>query len=113
MQVACLVPPLAGLTSRQSTTSFSSGSALQSPQPPSIESTIQHFLENPEEFSALQQRNPEVAEALMSGDHNLIVQAIAQYRQQIIVSYQLIPISLNSFKCYLGGRETASRISWS
>ena len=50
-----------------------------------IESLVQHYLSNPEELTSLQQTNPELAQALISGDYNSIGQAMARYRQQIMV----------------------------
>ena len=55
----------------------------------SVESIFQHFLSNPEELASLQQRNPELAEAIMSGDYNWTMQALSQYRQRIMVSYKV------------------------
>ena len=52
----------------------------------SVESVIQHFLSNPEELIALRQRNPELAEAFMSGDTEWIRQSLFYHRQQIAVS---------------------------
>lgn len=49
----------------------------------SVESVIQHFLSNPEELTALRQRNPELAEAFMSGDTEWIRRSLIYHRQQI------------------------------
>lgn len=57
----------------------------QNPEHKSIDSFVQHFLSNPEELAMIQQRHPELAEAIMSGDYKWITQAITQYRHLIMV----------------------------
>ena len=53
----------------------------------SVESIAQHFLANPEELAALQRRYPELAEALLSGDHNWMMSAMTQYRRIVAVRF--------------------------
>lgn len=50
------------------------------------EALIQHFLANPEELLALQQRSPQLAEAIASGDINWVREGLLLHRQQLIVS---------------------------
>ena len=62
---------------------------LQSPRSPGTfnpEALIQHILSNPEELIALQQRNPQLAEAFASGDINVITQAVTRHREQLMVN---------------------------
>ena len=46
---------------------------------------VQHFLANPEELAALQQRNPHLAEAILSGDAAWISETMQAYRTQMMV----------------------------
>ena len=46
---------------------------------------VQHFLANPEELTALQQRNPHLAEAILSGDPAWISETMQVYRAQLMV----------------------------
>ena len=59
----------------------------------SVESIAQHFLTNPEELAALQRRYPELAEALLSGDHNWMMSAMTQYRRIVAVSFLIMILS--------------------
>ena len=43
---------------------------------------VQHYLANPEELAALQQRHPHLAQAILSGDLNWVVQAYQDYQLQ-------------------------------
>ena len=58
------------------------------------ETLIQHFLSNPEELAALQQRNPQMAESILSGNPDLITANIQTYRQQLMVTTNIMTVCL-------------------
>ena len=52
----------------------------QTPVSPAM--LVQHYLANPEELAALQQRHPHLAQAILSGDLNWVMQAYQEYQLQ-------------------------------
>ena len=63
-----------------------SGTGPGGPESFNPETLLQHFLSNPEEMSVLRQRSPQLAEAIATGDINIVKQAILYHREELMVN---------------------------
>ena len=95
-----VIPPNVASSISRTSTASSTAPSSQAQFPPMLQSQasepsglpfdpetlVQHLLTNPEELAALQQRNPQMAEAILSGDPDLVAVNIQAYRQQLMVS---------------------------
>lgn len=81
---ACLNPPFC-IGSVQTHQQSSAGEGVPGSRN-SIEEFIQHFLANPEELAMLQQRSPQIAQALLTGNIERIREAYMLHREQLMVS---------------------------
>lgn len=61
-----------------------SGTGPGGPESFNPETLLQHFLSNPEEMSVLRQRSPQLAEAIATGDINIVKQAILYHREELM-----------------------------